>query len=132
PLSPALLEMLREYWRWRKPKLYMFPTRTRSRTLDQPISDKTVWIACSDAARRAGIQTRHPAYVAPQLGDSLVGGRHRPAHHPGSARAWRPGNHRPVPASDHEERYMMKMIVWLWIRDIRCLVAAVHGSKKVR
>ena len=27
---------------------------------------------------------------------------------------------------------MMKMIVWLWIRDIRCLVAAVHGSKKVR
>ena len=29
PLSPALLETLREYWRWRKPKLYMFPTRTR-------------------------------------------------------------------------------------------------------
>ena len=29
PLSPALLETLREYWRWRKPTLYMFPTRTR-------------------------------------------------------------------------------------------------------
>src|SRR5438270_629188 len=28
PLSPALLETLREYWRWRKPKLYMFLTRT--------------------------------------------------------------------------------------------------------
>jgi len=56
PLSPALLETLREYWRWRKPKLYMFPARTLRRQLDQPISDKTVWIACSDAARRAGMK----------------------------------------------------------------------------
>ena len=58
PLSPALLETLREYWQWRKPKLYMFPTRTRGRTLDQPISDKTVRIACSEAARQAGIKKR--------------------------------------------------------------------------
>jgi integrase/recombinase XerD len=36
----------------------MFPTRTRGRTLDQPISDKTVWIACSEAAHRAGIRKR--------------------------------------------------------------------------
>ena len=35
PLSPVLLETLREYWRWRKPKLYMFPTRTHGQTLDQ-------------------------------------------------------------------------------------------------
>src|SRR5262249_43079076 len=27
PLSPALLETLREYWRWRKPKTYLFPSR---------------------------------------------------------------------------------------------------------
>jgi integrase/recombinase XerD len=58
PLSPALLETLREYWRWRKPKLYLFPTRTRGRTFEQPISDKTVWIACSEAVRRAGISKR--------------------------------------------------------------------------
>jgi site-specific recombinase XerD len=58
PLSSALLETLREYWQWRKPKLYMFPTRTRGRTLDQPISDKTVWIACREAARQAGIKKR--------------------------------------------------------------------------
>ncbi len=58
PLSPALLETLREYWRWRKPKLYLFPTRTRRRRLDEPISDKTVWIACSEAAHRAGIRKR--------------------------------------------------------------------------
>jgi integrase/recombinase XerD len=58
PLSPALLETLREYWRWRKPKLYMFPTRTRRLPVEEPISDKTVWIACSEAARRAGINKR--------------------------------------------------------------------------
>ena len=28
PLSPALLETRREYWRWRKSKPYLFPTRT--------------------------------------------------------------------------------------------------------
>jgi len=58
PLSPTLLGTLREYWRWRKPRLYLFPTRTRQHRLDQPISDKTVWIACSDAASRAGIRKR--------------------------------------------------------------------------
>jgi integrase/recombinase XerD len=41
PLSPALLETLREYWRWRKPKLYLFPTRTRRVHSEEPISDKT-------------------------------------------------------------------------------------------
>jgi site-specific recombinase XerD len=58
PLSPALLEILREYWRWRKPKLYLFPTRNLRGRLDQSISDKTVWIACSDATRLAGIRKR--------------------------------------------------------------------------
>jgi integrase/recombinase XerD len=58
PLSPTLLETLREYWRWRTPKLYMFPTRTRGLPVEEPISDKTVWIACSEAARRAGISKR--------------------------------------------------------------------------
>ena len=27
PLSPALLETLRDYWRWLKPRTYLFPTR---------------------------------------------------------------------------------------------------------
>ena len=58
PLSPALLETLREYWRWRKPKLYLFPTRTLRRQGAETISDNTVWIACSEAAHRAGIRKR--------------------------------------------------------------------------
>src|SRR5207249_1964301 len=57
-LSPSLLETLREYWRWRKPKTYLFPSRDPRRGPEQPISDKTVWIACSEAARRAGIRKR--------------------------------------------------------------------------
>src|SRR5207245_2770290 len=52
------LETLREYWRWRKPKTYLFPSRDPRRGPEQPISDKTVWSACSEAARRAGIRKR--------------------------------------------------------------------------
>jgi integrase/recombinase XerD len=58
PLSAALLATLREYWRWRKPKLYLFPSRSGRLRNEQPISDKTVWIACADAARRSGICKR--------------------------------------------------------------------------
>ena len=58
PLSPALLETLREYWRWRMPKTYLFPSRDPRRGPEQPISDKTVWIACNEAAHRAGIRKR--------------------------------------------------------------------------
>jgi integrase len=32
PLSPKLLETLREYWRWMKPKTYLFPTPTAAST----------------------------------------------------------------------------------------------------
>ena len=56
-LSPALLETLRAYWRWLKPRTYLFPSRTRH-DIDQPISDKTVWIACTEAAQQAGIRKR--------------------------------------------------------------------------
>src|SRR5260370_31317752 len=41
PLSPALLETLREYWRWRKPKTYLFPSRDPRRGPEQSISDKS-------------------------------------------------------------------------------------------
>src|SRR2546430_11282413 len=58
PLSPALLETLREYWRWRKPKTYLFPSRDPRRGPQQPISDKTVWLACQEAAGPAGLRKR--------------------------------------------------------------------------
>src|SRR5271157_4090024 len=58
PLSPALLETLREYWRWKKPRIYLFPSSERKRGKERPISDKTVWYACKEAARHAGLNKR--------------------------------------------------------------------------
>ncbi len=58
PLSPALLETLREYWRWKKPRTYLFPSTESQRGREQPISDKTVWYACKEAARHAGLTKR--------------------------------------------------------------------------
>lgn len=55
PLSPRLLETLREYYRWMKPKTYLFPGARRNWRVDKPITPKVVWIACREAAQRAGI-----------------------------------------------------------------------------
>lgn len=58
PLSPKLLETLRVYWRWMKPKTYLFPGTVHHRRADVPISTNNVWHACRSAARAAGI-TKH-------------------------------------------------------------------------
>jgi site-specific recombinase XerD len=58
PLSSKLLEALREYWRLKKPKLYLFPSTSGHRGPERPISDKTVWHVCKGAAVRAGIKKR--------------------------------------------------------------------------
>jgi integrase/recombinase XerD len=55
PLSPKLLNVLREYWRWKKPKIYLFPSTLGHPGVEEPISDKTVWNACREAAVRAGL-----------------------------------------------------------------------------
>jgi len=51
PLSPKLLEALREYWRWKKPKIYLFPSTPGKRGVEEPMSDKVVWWAVREAAR---------------------------------------------------------------------------------
>ncbi len=60
PLTPKLLEALREYWRACaiKPKTYLFPGRTNADGEELPISDKTVWHACRETARRIGLSKR--------------------------------------------------------------------------
>ena len=62
-LSPKLLDALREYWRGlkRKPSQWLFPGGY-SDTADRPITPKSVYHACCNAARRAGLQEKnvHP------------------------------------------------------------------------
>jgi integrase/recombinase XerD len=55
PLSPKTLETLREYWRWMKPKTYLFPGTVNGSRADKPITPKVLWEACREAAQRAGI-----------------------------------------------------------------------------
>ena len=54
-LSPKLLETLREYWRWMKPKTYLFPGTVNNWRADVPITEKIVWTAVAEAAKHAGI-----------------------------------------------------------------------------
>lgn len=54
-LTPKLLETLREYWRWMKPKTYLFPGTVKGWRADVPITEKIVWQAVNEAAKRAGI-----------------------------------------------------------------------------
>jgi integrase/recombinase XerD len=58
PLSSKLLEVLREYWRWMKPKTYLFPGTRNGWRADVPISPKMMWVACREAAVRAGLDPR--------------------------------------------------------------------------
>jgi integrase/recombinase XerD len=54
PLTPKLLETLRTYWRWKKPKTWLFPGDGSSDS-EQPISSKTVYHTVQQAAKRAGL-----------------------------------------------------------------------------
>ena len=58
-LTPKLLETLREYWRWMKPKdLLLFPNAVKNWRADVPITEKIVWQAVNEGAKRAGIAKR--------------------------------------------------------------------------
>jgi integrase len=55
PMTPKLLEALRDYWRWARSKVYLFPSPYGSSDEEVPISPKTVYHACREAAVRAGL-----------------------------------------------------------------------------
>lgn len=58
PFDPKLRETLREYYRWMRPKTYLFPGTENGWRADKPITTKVVWEACREAAQRAGITKR--------------------------------------------------------------------------
>ena len=75
PLTPKLLEALREYWRWKKPRLYLFPSSSGHRGAEQPIADKTVWNVCRRAATRAGLEKKiHPHTLRHSFATHLLEG----------------------------------------------------------
>jgi site-specific recombinase XerD len=55
-LTPKLLQTLREYWRWMKPKTFLFPGTVKNWRADVPITEKIVWDAVAHAAKHAGIK----------------------------------------------------------------------------
>ena len=59
-LSPVLLQHLRIYWRWLKPKDWLFPSQLYP---DRPLHDKTIRLACHEAAQRAGVTQRVSPHV---------------------------------------------------------------------
>jgi len=64
-----------------------FPVTAAIADHEQPITDKTVWLACTGSSEEG----RHPqesfaAPGSPRVGHALARSRHRPAHHPASAR----------------------------------------------
>jgi integrase/recombinase XerD len=63
PLSATLLETLRAYYRWMRPKTWLFPGTIQNWRADKPITPKVVWEACRVAATRAQLEKR----VSPHL-----------------------------------------------------------------
>src|SRR3984893_10404582 len=63
PLSATLLTTLRVYYRWMRPKTWLFPGTVDGWRADKPITPKVLWEACVVAAQRAGVRPR----VTPHL-----------------------------------------------------------------
>jgi len=57
-LSTVLLERLRIYWKWQKPKTWLFPSRQQQQN---PMDSKSLRVTCANAGRRAAIKKHvHP------------------------------------------------------------------------
>jgi hypothetical protein len=64
-----LLAALREYYRWMRPEIYLFPSTVNHSRADKPIAAKVVWQAVREACTRGGVvpnQTQIPrrSYLA--------------------------------------------------------------------
>src|SRR5713226_1552526 len=93
-LPPKLLELLRVYFRWKRPKQWLFPGGTP----DQPISTKSIFLACRKAAQKAGISKAvHPHSLRHAFATHLLEAGVDP-HHSDFARPCQVGDHCPLSA----------------------------------
>ena len=63
PLSPTLLETLRVYYRWMRPKTWLFPGTVHNWRVDKPITKRVLWNAVVLAAERADLRQRVSPHV---------------------------------------------------------------------
>ena len=92
-LSPKLLEILRDWWRVEKPKLWLFPGDIAGR----PISKDAVKQACQKAHRRCGIpKPITPHSLRPLFCHASPRSGYGPAHHPSAAWSPRFGRNHPL------------------------------------
>jgi integrase/recombinase XerD len=63
PLSPTLLETLRVYYRWMRPKTWLFPGTVHNWRADKPITKRVLWNAVVLAAERADLRKRVSPHV---------------------------------------------------------------------
>ena len=84
PLNPKLLTTLREYWRWMRPKTYLFPGTSNGWRADKPITPKVIWEAVQ-AGRTEGWnpETRHTTYSPALLCHAHARRGSGPANHSG-------------------------------------------------
>ena len=65
-LTPKLLETLREYWRWMKPKTFLFPGTVKNWRAAVPITEKIVWDAVAHAVKHAGMRAASEKAAKPR------------------------------------------------------------------
>ena len=83
PLSPKLLEELRSWWRWKKPRGYLFPSTAGQRGTQHPPAhlrqDRLARMPRRGYVRRAH-EEDPSAYTTAQLCHAPARSRRRPAH----------------------------------------------------
>ena len=98
-LSPQLLRILRSYWRFARPRRWLFPGRDDDgRSLPPYCTPLAV-----RPARGRPEQTGDGPHAATQLRDASAGERGRRAHHPGAARPRQPGQHGALHPGRHQD-----------------------------
>ena len=103
PLSQKLLETLREYWRWMRPKNYLFPGTVNGWRADKPITAKVIWEAVQYGGQAGrNRKARYSAYLAALLCHPSAGSRYGPAHDPGADGAQGYRSHSQVSARLHQ------------------------------